>query len=35
MRWSSWREAELAARDRPKWRDLCLALCSTRGEEDK
>ena len=33
--WSSWRTAEDVARDRPRWRDLCLALCSTRSEEDR
>ena len=33
--WPSWRAAEEVARDRPRWRDLCLALCSTRSEEDR
>ena len=33
--WPSWRAAEDVARDRPRWRDLCLALCSTRSEEDR
>ena len=33
--WPSWRAAEDIARDRPRWRDLCLALCSTRSEEDR
>ena len=35
MGWPSWRAAEEAARDRPRWRDLCLALCSSRSEEDR
>ena len=26
---------EEVARDQPWWRDLCLALCSTRREEDR
>ena len=33
--WSSWKTAEAAALDRQKWRELCLALCSTRSEEDR
>ena len=34
--WSSWRAcaAEDVTRDRTSWRDLCLALCSTRSKED-
>ena len=35
MGWLTWRVAEEAARDRPKWRDLCLALYSSRSEEDR
>ena len=35
MGWPSWRTAEEATRDRPRWRDLCLASCSSRNEEDR
>ena len=35
MGWQSWRAAEEIATDRPRWRDLRLALCSTRSEEDR
>ena len=35
MRWQSWRAAEEVAMDRPRWKELCLALCSTRSEEDR
>ena len=35
MGWQSWRAAEEVAMDRPRWRDLCLVLCSTRSEEDR
>ena len=35
MGWPSWRAAEEAARDRPRWRDLCLASFSSRSEEDR
>ena len=30
MGWPSWRAAEEATRDRPRWRDLCLTLYSSR-----
>ena len=33
--WPSWRAAEDVARDRPRLRDLCIALCSTRSEGDR
>ena len=34
-RWQSWMAAEEVAMDMPRWRYLCLALCSTRSEEDR
>ena len=33
--WPSGRATKEVARDRPTWRDLCLALCSSRSEEDR
>ena len=35
MGWKDWRAAEKVANERPKWKSLCLALCSTRNEEDR
>ena len=35
MGWKDWGAAEKMAKERPKWRSLCLALCSTRNEEDR
>ena len=29
------KRAGAAAMDRPKWRELCLTLCSNRSEEDR
>ena len=35
MGWKDWGAAEKMATERPKWKSLCLALCSTRNEEDR
>ena len=35
MGWPSLRAAEESARNRTRWRDLCLALCYSRSEERK
>ena len=35
MGWQSWRAVKEIVMDRSRWRDLCLALCSTRSEDDR
>lgn len=35
MGWKSWEAAAKEAADRKRWKELCSALCPTRGEEDR